>query len=357
MTELTKKKSNRRVLIYGTGSGLELTLKALSEENCVIIGVTDKKKPAFPPQSGLEFIALEDIGSLYDYIAIASLSYDRYIIDHLVSIGIPESTIILPLRMNQVDSITLRKKLLRPVHVRAWSEFYGIERISNLTKMQGTCDCLAITSQEAINLNNFNDYSLRSPDYQRLAVALLLSKRIQELALPGDVAELGVYQGDFSTYLSSLFPDRKLHLFDTFTGFPDASLACESSEDVKLRGRNHFSDTSLDLVRSKLTEHSAEIFFYPGYFPETAPNKDIRYCFVSIDVDLYQPTIDGLKFFYEHITPGGYIMLHDYNFSLYPGVKQAVHEFCEEQGVAMVPISDFYGSVIIPKPTVRKQMK
>lgn len=343
-------KSDRRVLIYGTGAGLELTIQALSEENCQIIGVTDRKASNRELPSWLNFIPLDSVCNKYDYIAIASLSYDGEIIDNLVGMGIGEEKIILPLKMNKADSITLRKKLLRPVHVKAWLKFYGVERISHLTGIQGTCDCLAISPVEATKFKDFKDYSLHVPDYQRLAVPLLLSKRIYELNLPGDIAELGVYQGDFSAYLINLFPDRSLHLFDTFSGFPEESLYHENSEKVKQRGRDHFSDTNIDIVRNKLQGHAAGLYFYPGYFPKTAPVDEVEYCFVSIDVDLYQPTIDGLRFFYEKLIPGGYLMIHDYNFNLYPGVKKGVHEFCDEQGVTIVPIADFYGSAIISKP-------
>ena len=48
----------------------------------------------------------------------------------------------------------------------------------------------------------------------RVAVMRLLAEQMHQQNIPGDVAELGVFQGDFSC-LDQLtaFPDRKIHSF------------------------------------------------------------------------------------------------------------------------------------------------
>jgi O-methyltransferase len=57
----------------------------------------------------------------------------------------------------------------------------------------------------------------------------------------------------------------------------------------------------------------------------------------------------GLHFFYENLSPGGYIMLHDYNNRGYKGVKAALRKFSEEKKVPYFPICDACGSAIIMK--------
>ncbi|RYD92058.1 MAG: methyltransferase, partial [Sphingobacteriales bacterium] len=74
-----------------------------------------------------------------------------------------------------------------------------------------------------------------------------------------------------------------------------------------------------------------------------------RFCLVSIDADLYDPILAGLRFFYPRLDKGGAIMVHDYNNSEYPGARQAVHEFCAEAGVTFVPIPDIGGTVVLRK--------
>src|SRR3989338_5554484 len=56
-------------------------------------------------------------------------------------------------------------------------------------------------------------------DYIRLATLELCAFEVTNKNIPGSVAELGVYRGDFAKKINEAFPDRKLYLFDTFAGF------------------------------------------------------------------------------------------------------------------------------------------
>jgi len=62
-----------------------------------------------------------------------------------------------------------------------------------------------------------------------------------------------------------------------------------------------------------------------------------------------KPIYDGLRFFYERLLPGGFIMVHDYYNSAFPGAKLAADRFADEAGVAFVPIQDHCGSVVFGK--------
>ncbi len=91
------------------------------------------------------------------------------------------------------------------------------------------------------------------------------------------------------------------------------------------------------------------IIFHPGYFPGTAaPLKDTVFSFVHLDADLYLPTIEGLKFFYTRLSPGGVIMVHDYNHN-WDGVKKAVDEFTATIPETLIEIADWKGSVMVVK--------
>ena len=87
-----------------------------------------------------------------------------------------------------------------------------------------------------------------------------------------------------------------------------------------------------------------------GFFPETFDlDLNERFAFVSLDMDLYQPILDGLRVFYLKLSKGGFIMVHDYNNFFYPRCKEAVDLFCRENNVIPIPLTDFYGSVLIVK--------
>ena len=61
--------------------------------------------------------------------------------------------------------------------------------------------------------------SLNKLDYVRVATLELIAEEIKQQNVQGSVAELGVYQGEFSKYINQVFSQRKLFLFDTFKGF------------------------------------------------------------------------------------------------------------------------------------------
>jgi O-methyltransferase len=95
--------------------------------------------------------------------------------------------------------------------------------------------------------------------------------------------------------------------------------------------------------------HPDKCIIRKGLFPATAAGlEDCRFCFVSLDADLYEPILAGLEFFFNRMCRGGFIFVHDYNDDLYPGAKKAVLEFSERRGVPFIPVTDIYGTAIFP---------
>ena len=102
------------------------------------------------------------------------------------------------------------------------------------------------------------------------------------------------------------------------------------------------------------------IHYRKGYFPESIAEeeKEKKFCLVSLDADLYNPTLEGLKFFYPRLESGGYIMIHEYNAIVmvegkaqdFSGVKRAVKDFENQFGsIRYVPIADRNGTLVITK--------
>ena len=54
-------------------------------------------------------------------------------------------------------------------------------------------------------------------------------------------------------------------------------------------------------------------------------NQDIRFSFVNLDVDIYEPSKVILENIYERVNPGGIIMLDDY--TKFRGETDAVDDF------------------------------
>lgn len=185
-------------------------------------------------------------------------------------------------------------------------------------------------------------------DYEPRAATLeLTSREIYRYKIAGSVAELGVYRGDFARLINYHFPDKKLYLFDTFKGFDDRDADIERAEKFSEVPQD-FSQTSEELVLSRMP-HRENCIIRKGWFPETTQGIDDEFCFVSIDADLYQPTISGLEFFYPRLTNGGVIMIHDFNNNEYQGIREAVKKFCADNNTGYICLSDSCGSVAIAR--------
>lgn len=201
--------------------------------------------------------------------------------------------------------------------------------------------------RDLIYLDRERNLKILKNDYIRLSTLELISYEIYFHNVPGNVAEVGVYKGDFAKVISYCFPDRKLYLFDTFEGFPKSHTEIDRGRGFSTATQD-FSNVDIEEVLKKLY-NKENVIIKKGIFPETAKDVDDTFCFVSLDVDLYKPTLDGLEFFYPRLVRGGYIMIHDFQNSGYKGVREAVIEFCRKNNVPFVPLTDVCGSVIIAK--------
>ena len=178
-------------------------------------------------------------------------------------------------------------------------------------------------------------------DYVRLAALELLCRRLKDI--PGAAAELGVYRGLFSRCINQLLPTRKLYLFDSFEGFSEDAQATESFQAAH---RN----TAIDKVLA-IMPYPENITVKPGFFPESLDGLEARFCLVSLDVDFYQATLDGLRYFWPRLEQGGYLLLHDWGSPKLPGVAKALTDFEAELGcrIPTVPLCDVGGSLVLCK--------
>jgi O-methyltransferase len=141
--------------------------------------------------------------------------------------------------------------------------------------------------------------------------------------LPGELAEVGCFQGASTKLICEAKGDKTLHVFDTFEGLPKSSAPDRGVHDEKQYA------CSLESVQTYLNGHK-NVHFYKGRFPETAgPIHDCKFSFVHSDVDLYESTLGCLNFFYPRLLPGGVFLSHDY--SVLAGVKTAFQEFLSDK--------------------------
>jgi O-methyltransferase len=146
--------------------------------------------------------------------------------------------------------------------------------------------------------------------------------------LPGAMAEAGVYQGVSAKLICECKGDKELHLFDTFEGLPTN---CTKDGNVHRVGQY---TASVESVAALLAGY-ANVHIHKGLFPDSAAELEPKpYCFVNLDLDLYEGTLAGLDYFYPKLVPGGVIVSHDY--SVLAGVRQAFSEFMADKPEPLV---------------------
>jgi len=171
----------------------------------------------------------------------------------------------------------------------------------------------------------------------------------QSIDIPGHIVECGVFKGASlcrfikfrDVFLNSF--SKKVIGFDVFGKFP----SCDDQEgELDERSRSNFIQ---EAGEKSITEERLRMFLkrcnsdenvelVKGDVSKTVPayiskNPEIKISLLNIDVDLYEPTYDCLRYFFDRVSKGGVIILDDYNG--FPGATKAIDEFFAEKPVSI----------------------
>jgi|SRR5581483_1650813 len=150
------------------------------------------------------------------------------------------------------------------------------------------------------------------------------------LALDGAAAEVGTFRGGSAYFLAAAYAGRlgrevPIEVIDTFSGHPPDRLS--DRDDPAHRDGTKFTDTSFESVSAYLAPFEA-LTVRPGEFSAVAPGLPQQaYRLVHVDVDLYEPALDCLRYFAPRLVAGGIVVLDDYGAPRCPGIAQAAAEF------------------------------
>ena len=310
-----------RIVCCGAGSGYETFTYQIDPEKAEIIGIIDKRTDI----QDEKIISMEDLDKIeYDYVVVTSSKYQYEMHSNLIMNGCPEEKIVHNCMGSLFDDKSfLTMKKIKRKDINLFVEYFP----------------------DNMNPSDSEDH------IRTLQLSLITNTQKRLYDVEGDLAELGVWRGDFSRQMSYLYPDRKIWLFDTFEGFDardtvnkdDFSNATENSY-------TRFVSTSVDMVL-EMMPYPEKCIVRKGWFPDSAADigEDQKYALVSLDADLYDPIFNGLSFFYPRLSVGGVIMIHDYNGGVYSGAKRAVDEFALAHNLFPVPVGDWGGTALIIK--------
>ncbi len=179
--------------------------------------------------------------------------------------------------------------------------------------------------------------------YETLRATYDIAAALIANGVPGDFVECGVYAGGecaamalalmesdlYSTH-HRLYTKRRIHLFDSFQGMPQAGP--EDSEFLAAGNQPGEACVSLEGVQSNMRLWGIPdelLVWHPGWFGTTVafavsePQPLAQIALLRLDGDLYESTKVCLEHLYPRLVRGGACILDDYPLS---GCRKAFHE-------------------------------
>jgi hypothetical protein len=189
-----------------------------------------------------------------------------------------------------------------------------------------------------------------------------LFKKIQNL--PGDILDLGVSRGvSFFTFhkMLELFnptdTSRKVIGVDSFEGLQDFSSSDGIQQSVVGKSQGGWSAKGveseimqmLDLHNSDgvLTKTRGMIYKTRIQDLGTRLAQDrpgMRIALLHLDMDLYEPTLEALRMFWDLVLPGGLVVFDEFALPPWEGETKAWEDFAAERQLSYV-IEKFPGTL------------
>jgi hypothetical protein len=165
----------------------------------------------------------------------------------------------------------------------------------------------------------------------------------QTLGVSGHIAEVGTFKGaSFFLFakLIKIFESESLtqvHGFDWFGGMDS-----DTGADFKVEKGSYQADeaTVRKLIEIQQLENLAflhKIDVTKELKPFLNTHKHLQFKLVFLDAGLYEVVTAALPLLWERLTPGGILILDQYNHELSPGETMAVREILPHAKVKTLP--------------------
>jgi hypothetical protein len=184
-----------------------------------------------------------------------------------------------------------------------------------------------------------------SCDNQRIAKLIAQYELFRmSVNVPGAIIECGVFKGvslvRFAHFreLYSLPRSKTIYGFDTFDQFPASDYKPDDellSKFIQSAGRSSIGKEQLTgILNGKKLSENVELI--EGDVNVTIPefvrkNQALKISFLNLDVDLYEPSRVILENLYPLLSPGGILLLDDYE--KFPGETKAADDYFRGKNV------------------------
>ncbi|MET9297310.1 TylF/MycF family methyltransferase [Streptomyces sp. NPDC003077] len=158
--------------------------------------------------------------------------------------------------------------------------------------------------------------------------------RVLREGVPGDLIETGVWRGGVCILMRAVLEaygerDRRVWVADSFEGVPETRPESHPlDQEMALHRINQVLSVSRAEVAGNFSRYGLlddQVRFLEGWFRHTLPDAPTGpLAVLRLDGDLYESTTDALTHLYPRLSPGGFVIIDDYNIE---PCRQAVEDY------------------------------
>ena len=161
-------------------------------------------------------------------------------------------------------------------------------------------------------ITNYGLFSGNTNLFKTLKIYQLISEVSH---IKGDFIELGIHRGNTSLLIKKILDifkiKKKLFLLDHFKGlvnFTNNDTKISKKFKFKYRSKKNQVETFINFFKFKNVKiiNKDATTLKEGFF-----DKKQKFCFVYLDMDLYEPTMNALNSIHNHVSKGGYIIFDE----------------------------------------------
>lgn len=245
-----------------------------------------------------------------------------------------DNTFILKLQKNRIKSDFKRNTAAEIIkYFNSHNRFFKLKfKNDNLNRLHKIKYSRKYDSKENMLEGDWVSLEQATNIYHLLVQTILLK-------IPGDVVELGCFEGTTSILIQQILDQfksqKRLHVYDSFEGLPEKS---------KKDGNTIFHKGSCKIQKARLIrnfkKHKVKLpEIHKGWFKDVLPKKlPTEISFAYLDGDFYSSILESLTYVYPKLAKGAVVVIDDYcdpkiyNVNnILPGVKCACDEFFEDK--------------------------
>jgi len=163
-------------------------------------------------------------------------------------------------------------------------------------------------------------------------IEVLLEEFDKVSNIEGDIIECGSARCGTSIIMANHLRKRgiskKIYACDSFQGFDKE----EHKSDLTTSRSTDFTSLSFEYVTKKINKLGFSDIVIPvkGFFEETLPKLQSKYCFALIDCDLEKSLIFSADHIWRQLSKNGIMLFDDYNSEKYRGAQKGIEFFVKK---------------------------